>query len=131
MSAKPIGGQYEFYQKLLMDDGKLVVTVDGIDDLIFLLSNINIQLGDLNNINNNITDIGNDVENIKQQLSDLVHSFATVKKKVVCVENTNPCNYTTLMQGNNGPVYVKPNGTVVNNISKGSVYTWGGWNIVR
>jgi hypothetical protein len=120
------GNQLAFFNDVkLTDDGHLIVDLDGLQDLIQLLSVITIQIG---NIGENQQTLIENIEQINCRIGELTSSCEEINTTVAlpCPTTPPPCPSPTLIDD----VYVHPSGQITNSVPKGTVYNWGGWNIV-
>lgn len=117
------GNQYEFFRQVkLTNDGKIPVDVEGLPQLINLLSNLIIMVGDIaddtDEIKNNVEELNKKIKELNNGCQDLVDKVNTSTEKPSCrPEHT--------LIGNH---FYNRKGQIVTHRPK--LYNWSGWNIV-
>ena len=122
------GNQFEFFRQVeLTEEGKLIVDVSQMGDLISLLSMITIQVGDISGNQQYILDI---VANMNDKLTTITEELNCGCTSIQeCPPALPQCPPAVPQLIDN--VYVHPSGAITHSVPKGTVYNWGGFNIVR
>ena len=121
------GNQYEFFKNVeLTEEGKLIVDIAQMGDLISLLSMITIQVGNIGGNQDYIMGIVDDMNNKLTTITEELNCGCTSIQE--CPPTPPQCPPAVPQLIDN--VYVHPSGAITHSVPKGTIVKWGGFNVV-